>query len=100
MPIQLRPGNSTLLDLGSYNFTMEEVKSIYSLYVDDGLSLWEIKEAKFIEAQIQELACVITHAQMDIQQIPYDQRPRFSYDPSSIDLTEFKVGNPGANPGQ
>ena len=97
---QLRPGNSTQLALGSYNFTMKEVKEIYSLYVDDSLSLYEIKEAKFVDAQIAELACVITHAQMDIQQVPYDQRPRLSFDPSAVDLTEFTVGNPGANHGQ
>ena len=72
---------------------MEEVKLIYSLYADDNLSLWEIKETKFNQAQIEELAVAITHAQMDIQQIPYDQRPRHSYDQSLIDLTEFRVGN-------
>ena len=86
MAVQLRPGNSTQLSVGSYNFTMEEVKLIYSLYVDDTLSLWEIKESNFNEAQIEELAVAITHAQMDIQQIPYDQRPRHSHDPNSIDL--------------
>ena len=75
---------------------MEELRLIYSLYVDDTFSLWEIKESEesnFDEAQIEELACAITHAQMDIQQIPYDQRPRSSYDPSTIDLSEFRVGN-------
>ena len=46
---------------------------IYSSYADDKLSLWEIKEGKFHEAQIQEIACAISHAFMDIQQIPYDQ---------------------------
>ena len=51
---------------------MEEVKLIYSSYADDKLSLWEIKEGKFHEAQIQEIACAISHAFMDIQQIPYD----------------------------
>ena len=97
---QLRPGNSTQLTLGSYNFTMEEIKEIYSLYADDSLTLYQIKETKFHDAQIKELACAVTHAQMDIQQVPYDQRPRFSFDPSGIDLTQFTVGNPGANPGQ
>ena len=52
---------------------MEEVKLIYSSYADDKLSLWEIKEGKFHEAQIQVIACAISHAFMDIQQIPYDQ---------------------------
>ena len=72
---------------------MEEVKLIYSLYADDKLSLWEIKEINFNEAQIKELAVAITHAQMDIQQIPYDQRPRFSYDPRTIVLSEYRIGN-------
>ena len=72
---------------------MEEVKLIYSLYADDNLSLWEIKETKFNQAQIEELSVAITHAQMDIQQISYDQRPRHSYDPRSNDLSEFKVVN-------
>ena len=97
MSVQLRAGNSTLLVVGASNFTMEEVKLIFSLYVDDKLSLWEIKERKFNDYQIEELACAITHAQLDIQQVPYDQRPRFSYDPSSIELSEFRVGNPSNN---
>ena len=96
MSVKLRPENSTLLKLGSYNFTMEELSLIYSLYVDETFSLWEIKESEesnFDEASIEELAQAITHAQMDIQQIPYDQRPRHTYDPDFIDLTEFRVGN-------
>ena len=96
MSVKLRPGNSTLLRLGSYNFTMEELKLIYSLYVDDTFSLWEIKESEeshFDEASIEELAQAICHAQWDILQIPYDQRPRHTFDPDSIDLTEFNVGN-------
>ena len=36
---QLQPGNSTQLALVSYNFTMDEVKEIYSLYVDNCFSL-------------------------------------------------------------
>ena len=94
MSVQLRPGKSTLLVAGAYSFMMEEVNLIYILYADDKLSLWEIKEAKFNEAQIQEIACAISHAFMDIQQIPYDQRPRFSYDLSTIDLSEYRVGHP------
>ena len=73
---------------------MEEVKLIYSLYVDDKLSLWEIKKTKFNKAQIEELAVAITYAQMDIQQMPYNQRPRFSYDHSTINLSEYRVGHP------
>ena len=96
MSVKLRPGNSTLLTLGSYTFTMEELKIIYELYVDESFTLWEIKESEesnFDEASIEELAQAITHAQMDIQKIPYDQRPRHTYDPDFIDLTEFRVGN-------
>ena len=94
MSLQLRPGKSTILVVGASISPMEEVKLIYSSYADDKLSLWEIKEGKFHEAQIQEIACAISHAFMDIQQIPYDQRPRFSYDPSTIDLSEYRVGHP------
>ena len=94
MFVQLRPGKSTILVAGAYSFTMEEVKLIYSLYADDKLSLWEIKEAKFHEAQIQVIACAISHTFMGIQQVSYDQRPRFSYDLSTIDLSEYRVGHP------
>ena len=72
---------------------MEEVQLIYRLYADDHWTLSQIKQLRFNEAQIQEIACAITHAQLDIQQIPYDQRPRFSFEPSLMDLSEFKVGN-------
>ena len=65
MAVQLWPGNLTQLVVG-YNFTMGEVKLIYSFYADDNLSLWEIKETKFNKAQIKDIAVVITHAQMDI----------------------------------
>ena len=71
MSVKLHPGKSTLLVAGA--FMVEEVKLIYSLYADDKLSHWEIKEAKFHKAQIQEIACAISHAFMDIQQIPCDQ---------------------------
>ena len=94
MSVKLRPGNSTLLVTGASRFTMEEVRLIYSLYADDKLSLCEIKETKFHEAQIEEIAVAISHAFMDIQQIPYDQRPSFSYDLSAIDLANYRVGNP------
>ena len=56
MSVKLRPENSTLLKLGSYNFTMEELSLIYSLYVDETFSLWEIKESEesnFEEASIE-----------------------------------------------
>ena len=91
--VKLRPGKSTLLVAGAYSFTMEEVKLIYSLYPDNKLSLCEIKESNFHEAQIEEIAVAISHAFMDIQKIPYDKRPRLSYDPSIIDLSEYRVGN-------
>ena len=94
MSIQLRPGTSSLLLAGTYSFTMDEVRLIYRLYADDKLSLWKIKETYFDEAQIEQIAVAIKHASMDIQQIPYDQRPSFSYDPSAIDLAEYRVGNP------
>ena len=29
---------------------------------------------------------------MDIENLPYDQRPTFTYDPDSILLAEFRVG--------
>ena len=93
MAVQLRPGNSTQLDVG-YNFTMEEVHQIYRLYNDDNWTLWKLKQVIFKDVQIEEIACAICHAKMDIEQLPYDQRPRSSYDPSSIDLTKFRVGNP------
>ena len=90
MAVQLRPGNSTQLDVG-YNFTMEEVQQIYRLYNDDKWTLSRLKQEIFRDAQIKEIACAICHAKMDIQELPFDQRPSNSYDPSSIDLTEFRV---------
>ena len=90
MAVQLRPGNSTQLDVG-YIFTMDEVKQIHRLYNKDKLTLLRLKQEIFNDAHINEIACAISHAKMDIQGLPFDQRPRFSYDPSSIDLTDFRV---------
>ena len=76
---------------------MEEVKFIYRLYEHEFFSLWEIKESvefHLDEPQIEEIACAISHAEMDIEGIPYDQRPSFYDDPSSIDPNEFRLGNP------
>ena len=97
MAVQLIPGNSTLLCVGSYKFTMEEVKFIYRLYEHEFFSLWEIKESEEFHLDkllIEKIACAINHAEMDIEGIPYDQRPSFYDDPSSIDLNEYRVGNP------
>ena len=77
MAVQLRPGNSTQLDVG-YNFTMEEVHQIYRLYNNDKWTLSKLKQVIFKDAQIKEIACTICHAKMDIEELPYDQRLRFS----------------------
>ena len=90
MAAQLRPGNSTQLNVG-YSFTMDEVYKIYMLYSTFKWSLTKIRQEMFNEAHITEIACAITHAKLDIQGLPFDQRPRFSYDPSAIDLTDFRV---------
>ena len=90
MAVQLRPGNSTQLDVG-YIFTMDEVKQIHRLYNEDKWTLTRIKQEIFNDAHIREIACAIAHAKMDIEGKPFDQRPRFSYDASFIDLTEFRV---------
>ena len=94
MAVQLRPGNSNLLIAGSYKFTKEEVQLIYKLYTTDKCTLWAIKETNFDEAQIEEIAVAVTHGKMDNEQIPYDQRATYTYDPSLIILSEFRVGHP------
>ena len=76
-----------------YSFTMDEARLIYKLY-SDKLTPWEIKETTLSEAQIQEIAVAIVHARMNIQKILHYQRASFTYDPSSIDLAEYRVGNP------
>ena len=90
MAVQLRPGNSTQLDVG-YIFEMDEVHKIYVLYSTFKWTLTRIQQEMFTDAHITEIACAITHAKLDIQGLPFDQRPRFLYDPSSMDLIEFKV---------
>ena len=44
-----------------YNFTMEDVQQMYNLYTDGKLSVWAIKESKFQEAQIEEVAVAVHH---------------------------------------
>ena len=84
------------LKLGSYNFTKKERKIIYELYVNEGMSLWEIKECEvshFNEASIEEIAQAIRHAKWDLIKLPYNQRPTHTFHSDSIDLDEFNVGN-------
>ena len=94
MAVQLCPGNSALFRAETYSFTFEEVHLIYKLYTDKKFTLWKIKETSFNEAQIQEIAVAIIHAEMDIQKKPYDQRATFTYDPGFIELADFRVGKP------
>ena len=96
MFLQLRPGYSYVLCIGSYKLSMEELYFIFGLYDYEKISLWEIQDCEEFhlhEAQIEEIACAISHVKMELEGIPLDQRPRFTFDPSSIDLDEFRVGN-------
>ena len=88
--VQLRPRNSSQLDVG-YIFTMEEVDQIRRLYDEDKWTLTRIKKEIYKDAHIREIACAIAHGRWDIEGKPYDQRPRFSFDAGFIELTEFRV---------
>ena len=44
---------------------MEDVKEIYTLYSINNLTLWEIKERRFREADIKQLAVVVHHGLAD-----------------------------------
>ena len=94
MASPLRPGKSNMLQTGGYNFTMGDVEQIYELYSYHNWTLWEIKERRFQEASIKQIAVAVSHGQMDQEQLPYTQRGRFTYDPDLIDLNEFNVGQP------
>ena len=94
MAVQLWLGNSNLLRVGSYKFTMEEVQLIHKLYMTDKWRLWAIQETHFDDVKIEEIAVAVNHGQMNLEQTPYDQRATFTYDPSSIILSEFSVGHP------
>ena len=60
----------------------------------DQWTLWPIKESKFENVTIQQIAVAVEHGRMDLEKIPYFQRPTHSYDPSKILLSEFNVGHP------
>ena len=94
MASPVRPDKSNLLKAGGYNFTMGDVEQIYGLYSYQNWTLWEIKGRRFQEASIKQIAVVVSHGQMDQEQLPYTQRGRFTYDPDLIDLNEFNVGQP------
>ena len=83
-----------MLRVGSYKFHMEDVELIYNLYTIDQWTLWAIKEAKFENATIEQIAVAVKHGKMDLEKIPYIQRPTHSYSPSTILLSEFNVGHP------
>ena len=94
MASPLRPGNSNMLKVGSYNFHMEGVEMIYNLYSYHNWTLWIIKERRFEKASIEQIAVAVSHGRMDKEKIPYYQRARFTYDSDDIDLSEFNVGHP------
>ena len=83
-----------MLRVGSYQFEMEDVELIYSLYSVDQWSLNAIKESKFENATVQQIAVAVEHGKMDLEKLPYTQRPRHCYDPDDILLSEFNVGHP------
>ena len=71
---------------------MEEVQLIHKLYMIDNWTLWAIQETHFDDAKIEEIAVAVNHEQFNLEQKPYDQRATFTYDPSKIILSEFRVG--------
>ena len=83
-----------MLKAGAYNFHMEDVEMIYALYSYHNWTLWKIKERRFKQASIEEIAVAVLHGRMDKKKLPYYQRARFTYDPDNIDLSEFNLGRP------
>ena len=73
---------------------MEDVELIYSLYSVDQWSLNAIKESKFENATVQQIAVAVEHGKMDLEKLPYTQRATHSYAPDLIILSEFNVGYP------
>ena len=73
---------------------MEEVALIYNLYANAEWTLYQIKERKFENATVQQIAVAVAHGRMDVEKLPYFQRPTFSYDPDVILLSKFRVGHP------
>ena len=73
MAVQLRPGKSNLLKVSGYNFTMEDVEVIYTLYSIHNWTLLEIKERRFIEPSIKQLAVAVNHGLADQENKPYYQ---------------------------
>ena len=94
MADQLCPKKNNLFPTGNFNFTMEEVQIIYAMYAGDKLSLWQVQEAALPTSTIHEIAVAVSHVIMDIQKVPYYQRPSYSCDPNFINLAEFRVGHP------
>ena len=75
MAYQLRPDRSNMLRVGSYKFHMEDVEVIYNLYMIDQWTFWAIKETKFEIATREQIAVAVKHGEMDLEKIPYFQRP-------------------------
>ena len=48
---------------------MEDVEVIYNLYTIDQWTLWEIKESKFENATIRQIAVAIEHGRMDLEKL-------------------------------
>ena len=86
MAVQLRADKSNMLKVGSYKFHKEDVELIYNLHMTDQWTLWAIKETKFEDAKVKEIAVAVKHGQMDLEGKPSFQRSAHSYDPSSIVL--------------
>ena len=46
---------------------MEDVELIYNLYTIDQWTLWAIKETKFENATIEQIAVAVKHGEMDLE---------------------------------
>ena len=94
MAYRLRPDRSNLLRAGCYKINMGDVQMIYHLYTFDQWTLWQIKENRFEDATIRQIAVAVVHGKWDLEKKLFIQRPTFTYYPSEIDLFQFNVGYP------
>ena len=73
---------------------MEDVELIYNMYEHAQWTLYQIQERLFGTASVRELAVAVTHGRWDQEKRPYFERPKCSYNPANIILSDFRVGDP------
>ena len=84
-----------VLQVGAYNFTREDARKIRRFYRDGGLTLWQIQEQYYPQADLNEIGMAIQHGLMDA---PRALLADFMFNSDNINICTFNMGQPRPQP--